>query len=403
MASAIVAPATSSSSASSIAMSDTRTVAASSQTAASSSSTNELSQAICPNDSAQYLSQTQDKSQSQAAAPIDKETPAKSHTPLPPELRRILFEVAKSGACSWMSWDGKDTSMSASSTTGDSSKSSLTMIRQPFSTHRRSSSFPHSGSTASQGPPRKKHRVGGLALKPKGARLHKSSGTGKKRPLILIRTNSNANTSFSTPGSVGSGRTSGSEPDDSTQYEYDSEATSATTNSEVSVDRLRNFFLSTQNKLGSVGSFADDTSVSQQYKTLQEAFRVAIGLVLDHSYRHCGGYKLSPAEKRRNEKMSDKGIDEKRKILSSEDIFQQRRLRLLNMLQPVSGNVENSSRRLKVTPIDGPPFTIQRIAEVLVSPERVSTIDSSKDRFMMRLDTHKFSVLLSCAVLFSNT
>ena len=233
--------------------------------------------------------------------------------------------------------------------------------------------------------------------------MNNSSGSGKIRPLILIRTNSNANTSFSTPGSVGSGRTSGSEPDDSTQYEYDSEATSATTNSEVSVDRLRNFFLSTQNKLGSVGSFADDTSVSQQYKTLREAFRVAIGLVLDHSYRHCGGYKLSPAEKRRNGKMSDKGIDEKRKILSSEDIFQQRRLRLLTMLQPVSGNVENSSRRLKVTPIDGPPFTIQRIAEVLVSPERVSTINSCQDRFMMRLDTHKFSVLLSCAVLFSNT
>jgi hypothetical protein len=289
--------------------------------------------------------------------------------------------VAKTGACSWMSWDQEmEGSQSVSVSPrlgGTATKITLGMAtssRQPFSTHRRASS---------QGPPRKMHRNG----------LHKSrrrfgatdatgsrnsTGSGRKRPFFLIRTNPNANntSTFATPGSVGSGRTSGSEPDDSTQYECDSEGTSTTTNSEVSVERLRKTHqlvtagaLQAQSKLGNATSAVEETNASLQCKTLQEVFRVSLAIVLDHSYKHCGGYKLSPAEKNRNETLSN---DERRiPLLSSEAVFQQRRQRLLSMLLPDSP--ESSSRRRHGAPSEGPPFTIQRISEVLLSPERVST------------------------------
>ena len=108
------------------------------------------------------------------------------------------------------------------------------------------------------------------------------------------------------------------------------------------------------------------------YKTLQTAFRGALGLVLDHFYQNRGnGYILSPAERRRNERIEEKvnkntkgDNDAKRKLsflLSSQYVFQQRRQRLMAMLLPKDG--EESGE---------PPFTIQRIAEVLVAPDRVS-------------------------------
>jgi hypothetical protein len=327
--------------------------------------------------------QPQQTSESHPAAPVEADnTSNRSDTPLPADLRRILVQVAKTGTCSWMSWDQEvEGSLSASSVTlMTAAKASLGMARQPFSTHRRA-----------QGPPRKKHRNGLHKSRRRfgaadASASRNSTGGGRKRPLFLIGTNPNSvnnGSTYSAPGSVGSGRTSGSEPDDSTHYECDSEGTSATTNSEVSVERLRktqqlvnvNALQAQSNKLSAASTVEESnrSTPHHHYKTLQQAFGVALGAVLDHFYKHRGGYKLATAEKRRNETLSaiDKSTDEKRRSpLSSEAVFQQRRQRLVNMLLPE--NHDRSPRRSTVAPSDGPPFTIQRIAEVLVSPERVS-------------------------------
>jgi hypothetical protein len=273
------------------------------------------------------------------------------------------------------------------------------LARQTFSTHRRSTSSPYPAAP-SQGPPRKKHRNGlhkttrrRIAAADAASANRNASSGGRKRPLFLIKSNPNVNSIsniYSAPGSVGSGRTSGSEPDDSTQYECDSEGTSATTNSEVSVERLRKTqqrvnasAAQAPSKIGSSASIGDDSNPSPHYKTLQEAFRVALGLVLDHFYRHRGGYKLSPAEKRRNQTLSattsnssEKTSSDERRISpqSSEDVFHQRRQRLVTMLLPDSESSEDGPRRRNLVTSDGPPFTIQRIAEVLVKPERVSML-----------------------------
>ena len=345
-----------------------------------------------------------------------------SETPLPADLRRILLEVAKTGACSWLSWDQAEEkdhrlgssyaglveggggggggpaapqtgSVSGVFLGGVATTSKLSFAagagtstsRQPFLSNRLapSSSFVAS---SSQQPPRKRHRNGlhkttRRRFGADGSATQTTTGVGgRKRPLFLIRTtagnNNNNNNSTSnalSAGSVGSGRTSGSEPDDSTQYECDSEGTSATTNSEVSVERLRKtqrLVRTTTPAKRPAQANLDDSVGSQhvRYKTLQEALRVALGLVLDHFYRQRGGYKLSPAEKRRNTKLHAKTDKEKQGSgsLSADAIYEQRRLRLLNMLVPDKNGDDRQHAN------DGPPFTIQRIAEVLVSPERVS-------------------------------
>lgn len=325
------------------------------------------------------------KNESRSNASVETETSnASSRSPLPTDLRRILVEVAKTGACSWMSWDQETEGLASlpllSPTPVLAAKAPY--ARQPFFTHRRS-----------QGPPRKKHRNGVHKSRRRypsaesSAVNRSAASNGRKRPLFLIRTNpsSNANNNYaSTPGSVGSGRTSGSEPDDSTHYESDSEGTYATTNSEVSSERLRktqhlasvNALQSQNIKLGP-SSALEETSIGvsqNQYKTLQESFRVALGNVLDHFYKHRGGYKLSPAEKRRYETVDASDVTEnmggenKPQGLSSEVVFQQRRQKLLSMMLP-----ETMPQNRKMEPTQGPPFTIQRIAEVLVSPERYYT------------------------------
>jgi hypothetical protein len=336
------------------------------------------------------------KPQSQGAENMSSSV-NKAEIPLPSDLKRILKEVARTGACSWLSWD-QDTKEhpvaeyaapagSAGKSMLGSSASASSLTRQPFSTHRRTTSSTFSASLA-QAPPRKKHRNS----------LHKSNrrrftnsdgsskpGSNRKRPLLLIRThpNTTANASaFSAPGSAGSGRTSGSEPDDSTQYECDSEGTSTTTNSEVSVERLRKNqqrlstnALQTPNRPGGIASMADNQAISQSLKTLQEAFRMAVAIVLDHFYRNRGGYKLSPAEKRRNETLLANSAEKlsgfSLKVQSPMDIFLQRRQKLVDMLLPGS-LVVNGVPVQKSHVANGPPFTIQRIAEVLVAPERVS-------------------------------
>jgi hypothetical protein len=132
---------------------------------------------------------------------------------------------------------------------------------------------------------------------------------------------------------------------------------------------------------------------------LREALGTALGLVLDHSYRYRGGYKLSPAELRihaaafaAQNSAGNTKFDVKPS--SPEKTFQNRRRRLLALLGEDS---ELNEPEMKSQPeivadddsallhrqltgpsilgdsaLDGPPFTIQRIAEVLLVPERVS-------------------------------
>lgn len=67
------------------------------------------------------------------------------------------------------------------------------------------------------------------------------------------------------------------------------------------------------------------------------------------------------------------------KPLSPELIFQQRKRRLLAMLGNGNGEASPLYKPSLTSPsdanaatVEGPPFTIQRIAEVLLAPERVS-------------------------------
>jgi hypothetical protein len=125
------------------------------------------------------------------------------------------------------------------------------------------------------------------------------------------------------------------------------------------------------------------------YKTLKDAVRSALDLVLDHWYRRFG-YKLTVAEKRmkfnegsqtpNTEVGQSFGNDTERVSSSTEAVFQHRRQRLLALVQgPLdahTGDVTNGVTTIKLPPLieDGPPFTIQRIAEVLVAPEKVSRL-----------------------------
>lgn len=301
--------------------------------------------------------------------------------PLPSELRRILKEVARSGACSWLSWD----LVTADFENGAARKPAPAgrLLGQPYADYRRSANSSVSDSVA-QAPPRKKYRSN--SNKSSRRRFSAPHGISKaastrKRPLFLIKTQPST---FSAPSSIGSGRTSGSEPDDSTQYECDSEGTSTTTNSEISLERMRRNHqrLSSHSfqPLGKTGidshAPTDASTMRESQPTLQEALRNAVGIVLDYFYNNRGGYKLSPAEKRRNKTLLNLERVDRADVLtadtpelSPEVVFMQRKQRLVYMLRTRT-NQRNGFIAHEAS--EGPPFTIQRIAEVLISPERVS-------------------------------
>jgi hypothetical protein len=155
-------------------------------------------------------------------------------------------------------------------------------------------------------------------------------------------------------------------------------------------------------------------SLSLPFRTLRGALRLAVALVLEYSYKHRGGYKLSPAEMRRfevlansNSKVSPLIAGKSTSALSyhpsrTDIAFMERRMRLLKMLgggksahTPTtrftngmhSGNAsdggfisdasidaslkrKHANEEYVQTSSFGPPFTIQRVAEVLLAPER---------------------------------
>ena len=140
--------------------------------------------------------------------------------------------------------------------------------------------------------------------------------------------------------SGGSDRPYSEGEDMASHYECDSESTSTTNNSEVS--GKRNVRGQQQLPQASSGS-------RMKFASLGQAVSVAIGLILDHSFKNQGGYKLSPAELR---KFTIAG-----KKANPEAIFQERRQRLVSLCN-------GKEHR------EGAPFTLQRMAEVLLSPAR---------------------------------
>lgn len=380
---------------------------------------------------------------------------------LPADLSMILTEVARTGKCPWLSWNGKDppeapmspdmqaavssNSVASSKASASGSISSRSVLAKHRST---SSAFSSFASRNSGAPVRKKLRNGVHSSSSSSRRRYGGDGAssasaasgnatstaGRKRPLYLTRTPSAAGSTFST-SSIGSGRTSGSEVEDSTQYECDSEGTSATTNSELSVERrpARKRVI-IQTPPGVTVLPTSETPVCR-FKTLRGALRSALGLVLDNSYRNRGGYKLSPAELRIHSAAvaaqsaasnasalaeGGNGGSEKENSPeleleppSPEKTFQQRRRRLLSLL----GEDSDSSEAPPHSPLhhqpsagpsylgngsefqDGPPFTIQRIAEVLVAPERVSCKKCVFFFVSSNCWPNTHFVILSCLVL----
>ena len=343
---------------------------------------------------------------STSAAPEDEIKQSslnKVEIPLPSDVKRILKEVARTGACSCLAWEGGTKELTWGTAGGwpkslldFASSTSVASTRQAFSTHRRTAPSTLSASLA-KAPPRKKNRNSF----PKSTRRRfiasdtsSRAGISRKRPLLRIGAHSSTVVATATlglipaPESACSGRTSGSEPDDSTQYECDSEGTSTTTNSEVSVERLRKTqqrwtagtLGSSKRSYGKIAPGDDHPPALSQHKTLKEVIRYAVGIVLDHFYHHRGGYKLSPAEMRRNKTLLTNGMDKEphsqltstSQPLSSKQVFLQRRQRLVEMLLPKLPNGDDAFG--DQFHADGPPFTIQRIAEVLVAPERVRTL-----------------------------
>jgi hypothetical protein len=304
--------------------------------------------------------------------------------PLPVDLRRILVEVARIGACSSLTWNDPV----------EQKPPGFEPSSKAFDPQQQRQGVPFSPTMATM-PSRKKHR-NGIHINPRRFGDAGSNGA-RKRPL--------GRTSSLTSSTLSIG--SGSEIDDSTQYECDSEGTSATTNSELSVERRGRL-----KRVTIIQTLANPANrvISSKYKSLREAVRTAIGLVLDHSFRFRGGYKLTTSELRKyqaqhqasdfqvgqhesdgkheaEEEASDrkKYSQGKTKGPSPEEAFQKRRKILLALVgtvevdeAEVGDNGAEITREFKranqkaIPHRDGPPFTLQRLAEVLIAPERVS-------------------------------
>lgn len=273
---------------------------------------------------------------------------------MPADVMRILREVAKTGACPWLSWGQGHHQLVSESVYSPAGSSSKSIVSVPPS---------QSVLMNRRVPPRKKQKFSRRKI-------------SNKRPSLQVRTNPNSSDTIST---IGLGRAPGIELDDSTHYECDSEGTSTTTTSEISNHHQRSHAgISGSHKPGTATFLADDQPLMQSHKSLQDIFRCALGIVLDNFFCR-GGYKLSPAEKLRNETHLGNTSVGKKEQVSSEDIFRKRRESLLEMLLPRSSLSSapgtHSLKQLPQVNGDVPPFTIQRIAEVLMVPERVSIAD----------------------------
>jgi hypothetical protein len=310
----------------------------------------------------------------------------------PEDIRRILVEVAQTGGSSVLRWTEKESRPSTAAASTASVQSSY-----------------------NEGLPPRKRLKNGIcsshsSLSPSSH--HRSSG-GLKRPLATATTTTARNSNF---------LSGNSERDDNMSLSpYDSEDTST---SEISIDRAQRLLNGVVNGLvqhnskqngksvaaATAATTSDNTAVHMStncestelsttqgppptnYRSLRQVFYLATASVLDYFFQHKRGYKLSPAERRRNSMLLSSvgktcGDDTEKKntaetatdnvgdeSLIGEEVFKQRKQRLLKVLSDadeISGKDKTSSSiSLYRT---NPPFTIQRIAEVLLTPERYYT------------------------------
>jgi len=328
-------------------------------------------------------------------AGMDDDRPRESSV-LPPGLLQILLEVAQSGTSSTLQWNPtpqKPQSSATASATSDgatkkvSKKRSLAAFSNSVSAPvalrpgAAAASFLASSGASAGGNAPKQNPTGAAASPRKKNRngLHNRSSSGHtRRPIHLIRTSggggngtttatATATTTLTTQSPILSAvsrfgpSTSGSEPEDTSHY--DSEGTSTTSTSEFSYDQhhwqlrhrsqhlnLRTINTSALRTANTVRSEGDHASAVP--RSLREAFKCAAALILHDWYERKGGYKLSPAEAKIH-----KGT-----AISSREIF---RLRKQRLLQRLEGPESQLAER--------PPFTIQRVAEVLVAPDKYYT------------------------------
>jgi PPP4R2 len=322
---------------------------------------------------------------------------------LPVELKRILNEIATTGMCPWLPWSRaaprdqarppgtahapaiassapdpasvshlsgfmreNRSSMSAWTSSGSRQNPQLvSALQQHAATLNQQHSHLHhrrfqSSSPTAGGPPRKKHRNGlfGVTINQgfgdrkgksrKRSLVHgwNSGGSATTTVTATMALPSSSSSSKLATASTMSGLASGSDDPEDASQSYDSEGTSA---SDLSGRRaassnppLHYQLLCSRNDLE-----------SSSYACQSDAFHEAAEVVLDYFHRAKGGYTMSPAEKAKSQRMSS---DKASSGSASQDVFLQRRKRILSMFEPSSA-------------VD-PPYTIQRVAEVLLSPER---------------------------------
>jgi len=255
---------------------------------------------------------------------------------LPENIQRILIEVARTGSCRTLAW-----SRSATHTPRLDSN----IPKAPIST----SSSPN-GDTAT---------------------------LFRKRPRVENTSHTNILLESFTSERNGLGDTCKDSPSETD--------TSFSSN-------LRYSFQSVESEHGS----AIPSTQPEIFTNLKQVFQLAMATVLDYSYTYRGGYRTSVLEKRRMEQCMVATSNPSTTATESKDydpniaqtIFLQRRERLLLLLgKPIShGHTETVSDAVESRSThgekddeeeeeEGPPFTMQRLAEILLMPDRVR-IDS---------------------------
>ena len=325
---------------------------------------------------------------------------------LPAPLYRILKELAQNGESTVLTWNstkkGAQDDEGATNKKRGLSVSGINATSAATTTSRGVASLMAASAVKSGGngvpPPRKKHRNGlhsssrsrnkrsSHHRKRSLQQLTRSGGSGTATATVTTTTTTTTSPTLLTPSGAVSGRfptsTSGSEQEDTSHY--DSEGTSATSTSELSFEQQhwqlrgrsqQQLHLRTINTSALRNANAARPGSGFSYSSLREALCTAVGIVLDHWFEQKGGYKLSPAEVKIYEGQS----------MSLKDIFLSRKRRIMARLEG-SESDKNASDEF-----DGPPFTIQRLAEVLVHPGKYYT------------KTHKLLNCLEKLLLVSST
>ena len=260
------------------------------------------------------------------------------NSPLPTDMYHILRQVAHTGSCHFLFWN------EPASGTRTSVQQSALFRRQHHRNRKRNNAYNNNHNKYS---------------------IHTTTNTTmtSKRTRISRMTSSRTTTT-----------TYEWDESTTTSSHYDSEGTTTTTNSELSLDYYRRkqalLQIDELNRCSNNNPFFRNPT---RYKCLRDVFHGAIEIVLDDYFERKGGYKLSPAEKRRFEKpeMNPNSSTEYR--ITAQDIFSQRKARLLKLMDAKDTSQHTSTGTGTDPETTGPPFTIQRIAEVLVAPGRCYT------------------------------